>query len=484
MLRVFRWASMVLILAPFLFFLFGLLFWMSSARPDGFFLFEAIRARSAISLWLSDHSESGESRKIEMSVFAWLRPSRTDAALSGFDEWFREYLLLSEDTDESADGAPYILPPAIIRPFQIESEFEPDQYDSVTRQVIENIWNSGLFSLVGFIKPEADVWLKSLLGWHSAGIGLESLTKTFGLNQVTDENALFHPFLLNWLNRQPSAELERESFGGVTVFESVIEINADEFFKLYGKLCGTGALPDLWCSEGSFIENPLDPLLKVSPDFRVQLKYFWTVRGGALLWSNQKECLISAFAQSGDRFADCSDQKSASTRSHFEGGSMRRLRSALTSKKKKAFGYFVNEQQILFDFAEVVRVVSDPQRVRSKWFYDLLIQANFVRELKNLSSALTLRSQVTPYWGARLVEHSPGSLELLTIARWMGLDDELDRIHRPWAESQFEFLYSFQTAWSGLPRTPARLRQNGPWQQSAEFRQSKSVFEVGWSEKE
>ena len=124
MVRVFRWLSLILVLSPLLLFAFGILFWASAARPEGFFVFEAIRARSIVSFWLYDKSEKDFSKQIDMSVFVWIRPSQIGSAFTSFDEWFQEYLLMIEDTDEAADGAPYILPPAIIPPFQIESSFE------------------------------------------------------------------------------------------------------------------------------------------------------------------------------------------------------------------------------------------------------------------------------------------------------------------------------------------------------------------------
>lgn len=484
MVRVFRLLSLMLIFPPVLLFVFGLLFWLSATRPDGFYLIEAIQSRSAMSLWISDKPERALSQRPTMNLFAWIRPSRTGNALSAFDEWFQEYLLSTDNTDEAAEGAPYVLPPAIIPQSQIENIFEPYHYDSVTRRVIEDIWNSGFLSVAGIIQPEADVWMKSLLGWHSAGVGLESLATLFGLSFHPDETRIVHPYFLTWLNRQPSAELRKESLGGVTIFESALEVSADELFELHGQLCSVGSLPERLCSEGSFLENPIDPFLRVSRDFRVQLKYFWTVRGGALIWSNQKECMRSAFEQSESRFSGCTDHARSPVRSLFGRRAALSLRRVVTAPQVESVGYFVNERQVMFDFNAVLEFLLNPKKVQSSWLSDLLSQASSLRELRELSKSLKLRSQVSPFWAARLVEHSPGSLELLTVARWMGLEEQLERIHRTWAESQFEFLYSLKAAWSGLPRTPARLNRSEPWQQAAEFKQSKSVFEIGWSEKE
>jgi hypothetical protein len=315
-------------------------------------------------------------------------------------------------------------------------------------------------------------------------VGLESLAKVFGLSPRTAEKGIIHPFFLTWLNRQPSAELERDTKDGLTVYESVLEVSADELFVLHGKLCWLGSIPDRLCSDGSFFDNPIDPFLRVSKVFKVQLKYFWTVRGGALLWSNRKECLGSAFSKSGTRFAGCVDRKPSSVKSLFEHNSALRLHKALTSQQRDSYGLFVNEEQLLNALDAVVDSFGNSEKLQSEWLSDLLVQADTLRDLRNLSNSLKLRSQLIPFWGARLVENGPGSLELLTVARWNGMDEHLEKIQRDWAESQFEFLYSLKTAWSGLPRTRGRFRQSGPWRQIAEFRQSKSLFEIGWSDRE
>lgn len=486
MIRIVRLLVIFVALPPLLFLILGFMIWASAVRPDGFFLLEAIRAHAVSSFWLKDNTGQGGSQELSLSVSAWIRPSHTKRALHRFDAWLREYMLIQDDTDEAVDGAPYVLPPVIIPQRQLPGELTvgPDSYDIATQRLIEDLWNSGFLVTMGVVRPESEFWLKSLLGWYSAGLSLEKLSNAFGLKPQDTESQAFAPYFLNWLNRQPSGELERETLGAITVHESVVEVNADQFFTLYEKLCIISALPVQWCSGDGFFENPVDPLLRVSSEFKIQLKYYWTIRGGALLWSNQKDCLVSGFEQSVGRFSACSDHDSRKPSSLFSSSVQRSLKEALLPRQNKAVGYFVNEQNIRSGFDSVLLNLSSSQANGSEWISDFLQRSDARSFIKSFRVALNLRAAKIPYWGAYLTEKSPGTYELYTVARWLGQDDQLHGIQRQWAESQFDFLYSVKLAWAGLPRTPARLRQNGQWRPSKEFKKSRAVFEIGWSEKE
>lgn len=485
-MRIVRCLAWVGLFLPLLFFAVGILFWVSEARLSGSFQSDAWRERAVASFWVRDRSYRPDQNAVSLSVVAWVRPSRIEVSVPAVNEWIREYLLISGDTDELADDAPYLLPPALIPPFESFVAAEDDPYDVATRRVIENVWRSGLVVVAGEVEVESPLWQKSFLGWYGAGIGLEPLAQFFGLTHSEGRETPDAPFLLAWMSRLPRGELRASVDQGVLVHESVFEISPRELDDLFGRMCGLDAVPEDWCLDAGLPDNPLDPLMKVSREFKTQLKIYWTVRGGTLVWSNQKGCLISAFHSHNSRFSGCADIRNDRLQRAVVPSDALQLRRALLRSEQNAIGYFVNEANLkdAFDKALIEIRRNDVSAEGRGWIVDLLGREGVQALLGAIDSALTVRAERVPYWGATLTDRGPGRLTLLSVAHWQYTDTPLERIERTWAETQFGFLYSLNSVWTGRPKAPARLQHTGMRRTDTRLRHSNADFDVGWSEQE
>ncbi|NBW80574.1 hypothetical protein EBR21_02360, partial [bacterium] len=154
----------------------GCAIWLATLRGEDYYLREAFRNHSAVSLWIRPKRQNQPFSRdglTQVSLSAWLNPNRTAQAFSHFDRWIQELHLLREETDEAAKNDAYALPPF---PLPQDGEDEAnnlrysdvDPYDDALSVFLGDLWSSGIVTLLGSAHLDVPWWAKPLSGWSVA----------------------------------------------------------------------------------------------------------------------------------------------------------------------------------------------------------------------------------------------------------------------------------------------------------------------------
>ncbi|MFZ9519550.1 MAG: hypothetical protein ACO3A4_03650 [Silvanigrellaceae bacterium] len=466
------------------------MFWLGTLRGEDYYLRKAFQNNAAFSLWLRPKIQNVFELKdglTQVTLSGWLNPNRVEQAFAHFDKWIQEYNLLLDETAESAENDAHVLPPFPLPPtFEDDSEGESvpevDPYDTALADLLGDFWSSGFVTLLGSAHLNVPIIAKPVSGWmvalaHSrfSSMVLEAIVE--GLPLRADRGDI-----PSWLQSVPFAQVDNDP-GESLVHEMAIDLGGREIGELFARLCELENLSERYCESEGQGENPLLPIFAASEQFKLQLMVYWSLRGQHFVWSNQKECLLSAI--SGARYEEsmCGGRVSRNTRLNFrDSRQLIGFKGAVPGGQNQGAGMWLNQSELKNSVEKTVDLLEHQEIEGASWLQDYFHTARGENGKRELLGMFQEWQQTWPLWGAEIGYTDSQSGRLLTYARTPVRPGSEDVLDPPAALFQFEFLNGIMGAWIGLPRATVRLSKSIPWQQVRDFWRAESVYQMGWSD--
>lgn len=473
----------------------GMILWFATSRGKNFYTVNAFSKEAPVSLWIQFPTvdDKGSSKELQrVSVSLWLNPAHAQRAFAHFDDWLQEYLLILEETDVAAQDEPHVLPPVPVPPEEGEGfdgaqdendgYFERDPYDLAFADFFTDVWKSGFIALAGSAYFDFPIWAKPFSGWLVAAAQSQFSPYIFdsliaGLIVRSDGADL-----PSWLDAIPRAQAEIQS-GEPFVREAFVDLGGRELAELFGRLCDLENLSDDYCSDVDPVENPLSPLLALSENFQIQLSVFWTLRGQHLLWSNNRDCLLTLLHsgvsdECGGGLAVSESQR------YVDGHQLRRFAKGVSTGNVSSAGVLLNQNVLARKVEQTLGVLSTSSIDGASWLEDFFNSSAgevFVSRVREVLGKKALGSEL---WGAEIVYQDSGSGVLVNSLSSSSKPPEEEQIRRLVLKQQFDFLNAVMSAWMGVPHSTSRLAETKPWVKKNEHWHTETVYRLGWSEQE
>lgn len=483
-LRVLFFTASIFLL---LFFFLGQMFWIAISKDERHYLAHSIRNCAPLSVWINQSASSAQQHLLDYGLLnfsLWIDPKKIKLALGNFDNWAQEYALVKDATEEAIDDESYPLPPSVPPDSSDIDVFIDDPYDLALQKLIEDFLNSGFVTISGAAHLKSPIWAKPLMGWLSADVVENALQRVFDtkiwLSGVRKDGA----DVLSWFSELPFAHLDSLKSNGVSIYESVFDLSGEQLAGLHSRLCELGNLSAEYCEFSDFDQNPLDPFLFLTENFKAQFRVFWTIRGDHLIWASTRSKLLNLINVEDSQPVSCTLRSKSRSKDVL---SLREERLFIFDSFKSESPYagiFVNNYALHFAIEEISKKVSADPIEGASWLFDVLQTVDGERAARALRDALEEGALLKPLWGARLSWRPPERARMLTFAQFLNPPIGDGQIQPIQGEKTFNFLYGWVSAWQGIPRGPGRLEHSSPWLSQETYWRSVSEYSLGWRESE
>ena len=467
----------------------GLMFWLATVRDEDFYLHTSFKSGAVASFWIRPSLEEEQKSKGAFSqadISVWFNPRRLNDALSGFGDWWNEFLLLTEESDDAAGSENQILPPFPLVPETeetVDSQFlVEDSYDSALAGFLEDVWSSGFLIFAGSVHFKVPVWAKPMAGLSVsfAQSGLSSLLiDSFVRRFPMRDDALDLP---SWLVTIPYSNMVNYSS---PIQDLVLDLGDAELSELFMRLCDLGNLAENFCDVDELENNPLAPLFLTSEGFHVQLKIHWTLRGQHIVWSNSKECIEKIISQPVGRDFSCGDESIPELVDTGRSlGPLMNSKDLSSKDNRRSSGVWINQRALHQAGKMIISELKTEPPEGILQMLELFSIGSKERSMQAIQDALTEWAYLWPVWAAEIdrEDAATGKLLIHAMRPVRPLPDEV--LAPQVAAVQFSFFNSVLNAWLGLASSTTRLVRSKPWSQVNGYWRSESDYRFGWSEQE